>query len=172
MQKEHQGGEEYAHASRDPVPRSSKLVRKQQPHRAGSRSQNRLRSEKDNIPGSQLRSHFGLKQSLMSFRIGSWPAAALDYTNMVSDHGSPGSMPRKTPDESLLEALGWLLERLLDLGRIAEGGVKSSCSGFGAVLDDERKVAGKRNYFTAVVVVVMAKVSIWAAAGLPDRRRE
>ena len=36
-----------------------------------------------------------------------------------------------------------------------EGGVKCSCSGFGAVLDDERKVAGKRNYFTAVVVVVM-----------------
>jgi len=35
------------------------------------------------------------------------------------------------------------------------GGVKCSCSGFGAVLDDERKVAGKRNYFTAVVVVVM-----------------
>jgi len=33
--------------------------------------------------------------------------------------------------------------------------VKCSCSGFGAVLDDERKVAGKRNYFTAVVVVVM-----------------
>jgi len=37
-------------------------------------------------------------------------------------------------------------------------------------------VAGKRNYFTAVVVVVMwasmAKVSIWAAAGLLDRRRE
>ena len=34
----------------------------------------------------------------------------------------------------------------------------------------------KRNYFTAAVVVVMsasiAKVSIWAAAGLPDRRRE
>jgi hypothetical protein len=36
-----------------------------------------------------------------------------------------------------------------------EGGVKCSCSGFGAVLDDERKVAGKRNYSTAVVVVVM-----------------
>ena len=57
-----------------------------------------------------------------------------------------------------------------------EGGVKCSCSGFGAVLDDEWKVVGKRNYFTAVVVVVMraamAKVSIWAAAGLPDRRPE
>jgi hypothetical protein len=36
-----------------------------------------------------------------------------------------------------------------------DGGVECSCSGFGAVLDDERKVAGKRNYFTAVVVVVM-----------------
>jgi hypothetical protein len=35
------------------------------------------------------------------------------------------------------------------------GVVKCSCSGFGAVLDDERNVAGKRNYFTAVVVVVM-----------------
>jgi hypothetical protein len=29
------------------------------------------------------------------------------------------------------------------------------CSGFGAVLDDERKVAGKRTYFTAVLVVFM-----------------
>ena len=38
---------------------------------------------------------------------------------------------------------------------LVEGGVKCSCSGFGAVLDDERKVAGKRNYSTAVVVVVM-----------------
>ena len=52
-------------------------------------------------------------------------------------------------------------------------------SGRGAserVFDGERKVAGERNYFTAVVVVVMsaamAKVSIWAAAGLPDRRPE
>ena len=68
-----------------------------------------------------------------------------------------GSMPRITPDESLPEALRWLLVRLLDLGRSVglEGGVKCSCSGFGAVLNDERKVAGKRNYFTAVVVVVM-----------------
>ncbi len=40
-------------------------------------------------------------------------------------------------------------------GVFVEGGVKCSCSGFGAVLDDEWKVAGKRNYFTAVVVVVM-----------------
>jgi hypothetical protein len=65
-------------------------------------------------------------------------------------------MPRITPDESLPEALRWLLVRLLDLGRsFVEGGVKCSCSGFGAVLDDERKVAGKRNYSTAVVVVVM-----------------
>jgi hypothetical protein len=59
----------------------------------------------------------------------------------------------KPPDESLPEALGWLLARLLDLGQIVEGRVKCSCSGFGAVLDDERKVAGKRTYFTAVVVV-------------------
>jgi len=40
------------------------------------------------------------------------------------------------------------------LSTFADGGVKCSCSGFGAVLDDERKVAGKRNYFTAVVVVM------------------
>jgi hypothetical protein len=60
-----------------------------------------------------------------------------------------------TPDECLPEALRWLLVRLLDLGRSSEGGVKCSCSGFGAVLDDERKVARKRAYFTAVVVVVM-----------------
>ena len=71
----------------------------------------------------------------------------------VSLHG--GSMPRTTPDESLAEALRWLLVRPLDLGRIVEGGVNCSCSGFGAVVDDERKVAGERNYFTAVVVVVM-----------------
>ena len=38
------------------------------------------------------------------------------------------------PDESLPEALRWLLVRLLDLGRNVEGGVKCSCSGFGAVL--------------------------------------
>ena len=54
--------------------------------------------------------------------------------------------------------------------------VKCSCSDFGAVLDDERKAARKRNYFIAVLVVVMrasmAKVSTRAAAGLPDRRRE
>jgi hypothetical protein len=48
-----------------------------------------------------------------------------------------------------------ILVRLLDLGQIVEGRVKCSCSGFGAVLDDERKVAGKRTYFTAVVVVFM-----------------
>ena len=40
-------------------------------------------------------------------------------------------------------------------GEVVEGGVKCSCSGLGAVLDDERKVVGKRTYFTAVVVVVM-----------------
>ena len=40
------------------------------------------------------------------------------------------------------------------LDGVVEGGVKCSCSGFGAVLDDERKVAGKRDYFTAVVVVM------------------
>jgi hypothetical protein len=44
---------------------------------------------------------------------------------------------------------------LLNLGQIVEGGVKCSCSGFGAVLDDDRRVAGKRNYFRAVVVVVV-----------------
>ena len=44
---------------------------------------------------------------------------------------------------------------LSTLDRVVEGGLKCSCSGFGAVVDDERKVAGKRNYFTAVVVVVM-----------------
>jgi hypothetical protein len=53
------------------------------------------------------------------------------------------------------EALRGLLVRLLDLGRAGEGAVKCLCSGFGAVLDDEWKVAGKGNYFTAVVVVVM-----------------
>jgi hypothetical protein len=43
-----------------------------------------------------------------------------------------------------------LLVWLLDFGqRVVEGGVKCSCSGFGAVLDDERKVAGKRNYFNS-----------------------
>jgi len=57
-------------------------------------------------------------------------------------------MARITPDESLPEALRWLLVRLLDLGRC-------SCSGFGAVVDDEREVAAKRNYFTALVVVVV-----------------
>jgi hypothetical protein len=53
-------------------------------------------------------------------------------------------MPKKPPpDESLPKALRWLLVRLLDLGRsFVEGGVKSSCSGFGAVLDDEWKAAG------------------------------
>jgi hypothetical protein len=66
-------------------------------------------------------------------------------TNFVGSH-----------DESLPEALRWLLVRPLDFGQsFVEGGVKCSCSGFGAVLDDERKVAGKRNYFTAMVVVVM-----------------
>jgi hypothetical protein len=65
-------------------------------------------------------------------------------------------MPNIPPDESLPEALGWLLGRLLDLGRsFVEGGVKCLCSGFGAVFDGERKVAGKRTYFTAVVVVFM-----------------
>ena len=66
--------------------------------------------------------------------------------------------------------------RLLDLEQSWGRGVKCSCSRFGAVLDDEQKVAGERTYLTAVVAVVMsasmAQVSIWAAAGLPDRRRE
>ena len=59
----------------------------------------------------------------------------------------------KPADESLSEALG-LLVRLLDPGRIVDGSVKCSCSGFGAVLDDERKVGGS-DYFTAVIVVVI-----------------
>jgi len=33
--------------------------------------------------------------------------------------------------------------------------VKCLCSRFGAVLDDEQKVAGKRTYLTAVVAVVI-----------------
>ena len=41
------------------------------------------------------------------------------------------------------------------LNGVGEGGEKCSRSRFGAVLDDERKVAGKRTYFPAVVVVVM-----------------
>jgi hypothetical protein len=53
------------------------------------------------------------------------------------------------------EPLRGLLVRLLDLGPSGEGGVNCSCSRFGAVLDDERKVAGKRTYLTAVVVIVM-----------------
>ena len=36
-----------------------------------------------------------------------------------------------------------------------EPGVECSCSRFGAVLEDERKVTGKPTYFTAVVVVVI-----------------
>jgi hypothetical protein len=40
-------------------------------------------------------------------------------------------------------------------GVLGEGAAKCLCSGFGAVLDDEWKVAGKRTYITAVVVVVM-----------------
>jgi hypothetical protein len=43
---------------------------------------------------------------------------------------------------------------LLTLTGFGEGGVKFSCSRFGAVLDDERKVARKRTYFTAVVVAM------------------
>jgi hypothetical protein len=38
--------------------------------------------------------------------------------------------------------------------------------------DDEQKVAGKRNYLTAVVVVVIRASMAKAAAGLLDRRRE
>ena len=33
--------------------------------------------------------------------------------------------------------------------------VKWSCNDFGAVLGDERRAARKRDYFTAVIVVVM-----------------
>jgi hypothetical protein len=59
-------------------------------------------------------------------------------------------------------------------GGVGEGGVKCSCCGFVAVLDDEQKVAGKRTYFTAGVVCEprLQKVSIWVAVGLRDRRRE
>jgi hypothetical protein len=54
------------------------------------------------------------------------------------------------------EALRWLLLPLLDLKRnLGKGGVKCSCSRFGAVLDDERKVAGKRIYLTAAVAIVI-----------------
>jgi len=42
----------------------------------------------------------------------------------------------------------------LTLNRGEGGGVKCSCSRFGAVLDDARNVAGKRTYFQAVVVVM------------------
>jgi hypothetical protein len=41
------------------------------------------------------------------------------------------------------------------LDGVVKGGVKCSCSGFGGFFDRERIVAGKRNYFTAVVVIVM-----------------
>src|SRR5262249_41271232 len=46
-----------AHLSREPVPRSSQLVRRQQSDRASSRPDNRLRSEKGNIRRSQLWIH-------------------------------------------------------------------------------------------------------------------
>jgi hypothetical protein len=50
-------------------------------------------------------------------------------------------MARITPNECLSEALRWLLFRLLDLEQRGGRGVKCSCSRFGAVLDDEQKVA-------------------------------
>jgi len=43
----------------------------------------------------------------------------------------------------------------LTLNRVGGRGVKCLCSRFGAVLDDEQKVAGKRTYLTAVVAVVI-----------------
>src|ERR1700746_3912405 len=46
--------------------------------------------------------------------------------------------------------------KILDVARfcrIGERGVNCSRSGVGAVLDDERQVAGTRTYFTAVVVM-------------------
>ena len=43
----------------------------------------------------------------------------------------------------------------LTLKRGEGGGVKCSCSRFGAVLGDEQKAAGKRTYLTAVVAVVI-----------------
>jgi hypothetical protein len=57
------------------------------------------------------------------------------------------------PDESLRGAPGAAGAASRPWTEWSEGGVKCLCSGFGAVLDDERKVAGKRTYFTAVVVV-------------------
>ena len=52
------------------------------------------------------------------------------------------------------DALRWLLVRPLDLGR-SRGRRSELLVQRLQILDDERKVAGKRNYFTAVVVVVM-----------------
>src|SRR5262249_8705582 len=60
-------------------------------------------------------------------RLDQWARARFDETNGV------GARSRgKPPDESLLEALGWLLVRLLHLGQIVgwEAGVKCSCTGF------------------------------------------
>jgi len=80
------------------------------------------------------------------------------------------------PDESLLAALRWLLLRLLDRVRSWGKGSEVLVQPLRSSFDDEQKVARKRTYLTAVVAVVMsasmAQVSIWAAAGLPDRRRE
>ena len=66
-----------------------------------------------------------------------------------------GSMPRITLMKVSQRRSGGCWCGFSALDGVVEGGVKCSCSGFGVVLDDERKVAGKRNYFTAVVVVVM-----------------
>jgi hypothetical protein len=55
-----------------------------------------------------------------------------------------------------------------------EGGMKCSCSGFGAVLEDERKGVGRAAYFTAAVVVVNVRLDgkgIDLGGGLPDHRR-
>ena len=59
------------------------------------------------------------------------------------------------PDESLRGAPGAAGAASRPWMEWLEGGVKCLCSGLGAVLDDERKAAGKRTYVTAVVVLVM-----------------
>jgi hypothetical protein len=60
---------------------------------------------------------------------------------------------------------------------LGKAGPKCWCSGSTAVLDEDGKVAGHRTIFLSAVVVVairpsMEEASIWAAAGLPDHRRE
>ena len=63
-------------------------------------------------------------------------------------------LPRVTPDQGFRGVPG-AAGALLDLEQSWGRGVKCSCSRFGAVLDDEQKVAGKRTCLTAVVAVVI-----------------